>query len=262
LFGGLCVPEPSKRGTRRLFWQPDRRNHASYRALAAADRRQGRSLLRTMLRSGLTPAAVGPRRSPPRRPLCGFSATTPPKDTAPSATNRRQPGQAGSGDQRGRDYGGTLGLRAAAAIGGSIRALGAPALDGGGSAEPLPNWGQRPIARQRRCGPTGRAASAGVGRSYRGWVCRREAFRRRPLHALLTVAQTKPPAERPSSAASCTVYAQERPRKVFKSIEHASDSAHDCRVVSCARTAISLRLDAPKRSDHADAGKLPAVLHR
>jgi hypothetical protein len=43
-----------------------------------------------------------------------------------------------------------------------------PAGDGGGSAEPPPHWGQRPLARERRRGSTCRAAAAAAGRSRVG----------------------------------------------------------------------------------------------
>jgi hypothetical protein len=61
--------------------------------------------------------------------------------------------------------GGTLGLRAAAAMRGSMRALGAPSPDFGcgGSAEAPPDWGRRPRARERRRGSTCRAAAAAAG---------------------------------------------------------------------------------------------------
>jgi hypothetical protein len=73
------------------------------------------------------------------------------------------------------------GLPAAAAIPGSMRELGAPAVDSsGGSAEPPPHWGQRPPARQRRRGSTRRAATAAVGRFSHRDGAHRAASRRHP----------------------------------------------------------------------------------
>jgi hypothetical protein len=176
----------------------------------------GRGLLRGLSvpahRAGLGTGALGPcERGPPHaicigrhysgegrthRPQRTCAVPAAPDQTAPPTPPLTSPRNAGGGVRpaettsaasRGRQQDRALQPgrrrgRAAAAVRGSLRALGAPTCDCGGSAEPPPRCGQRPVARGRRRGSTRRAAAAAVGRcSCRDGLRRRVASRRHPL---------------------------------------------------------------------------------